>query len=228
MMAQNNKLHKHIAGIGSKIEDEKKNLRANIAQQLAQQFKANNINAEVNPKTGTVTLLMEQNLLFETNSANLSLHAKNQLAKIITLYAKVLFGRVTVKEKISSFNVEGHASPSYFTGFIDPFKGDAEPYDYNLNLSSRRASTIINFIFSNKMKFPEKYYMRKLTRSVGYGFIQPVKNDGRLPASMKVASDKNNCGPYSCSLSQRVELSFTLKDDPKALEKLIEFKEGGL
>ena len=48
--------------------------------------------------------------------------------------------------------------------------------------------------------------MRKLTRSVGYGFIQPVKNDGRLPASMKVASDKNNCG-YIVRLSQRVELS---------------------
>ena len=32
------------------------------------------------------------------------------------------------------------------------------------------------------MKFPEKYYMRKLTRSVGYGFIQPVKKmDGCRP-----------------------------------------------
>ena len=64
MMAQNNKLRKHIAGIGSKIEDER-NL-GRYCPTVAQQF-GDNINAEVNPKTGTVTRWWNK-IFFETNS----------------------------------------------------------------------------------------------------------------------------------------------------------------
>jgi len=79
------------------------------------------------------------------------------------------------------------------------------------------------------MNFPNKFYMRKITRSVGLGFTQPIAlENSRGPAQVMAKDEKNNCGNYSCSQSQRVELSFVLKDDPKTLEKIIQFKEGGL
>ena len=170
---------------------------------------------------------MDKNLLFETNSARLSSFAKNKLNQIIPVYAQALFSDIKIKDKIAHFNVEGHASPSFSSQPVDPYTSGAGPYNYNLNLSARRANSIVNYIFGEKIKdYPNKLYMRKLTRSVGLGFTQPVKES----ASRSIASigEKHDCGNYSCSLSQRVELSFTLKDDPKAIQKIISFQEGQL
>ena len=72
------------------------------------------------------------------------------------------------------------------------------------------------------MKYPEKLDMRRITRSIGYGFTRPVKQ------SRQIAQEESLCRSYNCSLSQRVELSFTLKDDPTALDKILRFNSGGL
>ena len=240
LAGKHGRLKGHIANIGKKINDAKNNLRANIARKLARHFKKNNIDAKVDPKTGTVTLLMDKNLLFETNSARLSKFAKSKLGQIIPVYSEVLFGDLDFKQKIAYFNVEGHASPSFGTGYVDPYKSAPEPYNYNLNLSARRANSITNYIFGHRIKeYPNKLYMRRITRSVGFGFTKPIKpsrmSRGRAPASISAVDDlsaklgeKHNCGDYSCALSQRVEMSFTLKDDPNVFKKIFKFREGEL
>ncbi|WP_198295338.1 OmpA family protein [Bacteriovorax sp. DB6_IX] len=235
--------------VAKKIENQKKNLRANIAKNLARKFRENKIDAKVDPKTGNVTLLMDKNLLFETNSARLSKFAKAKLKQIIPVYSDVLFSDGQIKEKIESFNVEGHASPNFLSGPVDPFSSKPQAYNYNLNLSSRRALAITNYIYGHKLRFPHKYYMRNVTKSIGYGFTRPVLLSQRIdeevedimnpkgilvadraPASIPVplANPDLKCGKYSCSLSQRVELSFTLKDDPKTIEKILDLPKDDL
>ncbi|MFG1504450.1 OmpA family protein, partial [Halobacteriovorax sp. ZH5_bin.2] len=238
---------KQVKKIAKKVEDQKKNLRANIARNLADKFRNNNIDAAVDPKTGNVTLLMDKNLLFETGSSRLSKHAKKKLKSLIPLYSEVLFADDTVREQLDSFNVEGHASPLFGGKALDPMMAEAYSYNYNLNLSSRRALAISNYIYSDGMNYPYKFYMRNVTKSIGYGFSRPIPLETvierqresiaaeliepkgfiveeRKPASFAVplANEDMKCGQYSCSQSQRVELSFTLKDDPKAMERLLQ------
>jgi outer membrane protein OmpA-like peptidoglycan-associated protein len=224
--------------MAEKIQEEQNNLRANIAENLASRFRNSDISAQVDPKTGTVTLLMDQNLLFETNSARLSKLAKKQLAKIVPIYAEVLFEEKEIQDQIASFNVEGHASPTFSTGYVDPLESEPGPYNYNLNLSTRRATSITRFIFGNEIsKFPYKKVMRKMTQTIGHGYNKPVlksSDQGRHLAStieaVEIPKMKGNidCKEYNCPLSQRVELSFTLKDDPEVIEKIIQFQESQL
>ncbi|MEX1098874.1 MAG: hypothetical protein WEB87_00525, partial [Bacteriovoracaceae bacterium] len=171
-------------------------------------------------------------ITFCDNSAKLSKSAQKQLSKIIPLYAEALFSEAGVKEKVASFNVEGHASPSFLGKYVDPLSDQPTPYNYNLNLSARRAASITNYVFGRQIKkYPYKFYMRSLTRSIGHGYNKPVeKNVMRSIASFEPKDyvTKDNCGQYDCALSQRVELSFTLKEDPKTLEKIIQYKAGDL
>ena len=248
-IASKKKFVEQFRNVAKKIENQKKNLRANIAKNLARKFRENKIDAKVDPKTGNVTLLMDKNLLFETNSARLSKFAKVKLKQIIPVYSDVLFSDMDIKEKIQSFNVEGHASPNFLSGPVDPFNSKPEAYNYNLNLSSRRALSITNFIYGRRLKFDNKYYMRNVTKSIGYGFTRPVLLSAnfnnkledimnpkgilvadRSPASVKIpmANPDLKCGKYSCSLSQRVELSFSLKDDPKTIEKILDLPKDDL
>lgn len=230
----NKKLKKHLQGVGERIREQQNNLRASIADNLASRFKGSQIDAEVDPKTGTVTLLMDENLLFETNSARLSENAKKQLAKLIPIYADVLLKSPEIKERIASFNIEGHASPTFSTGYVDPRTSEPEPYNYNLSLSTRRAIAITSFIFGREIKeYPHKLDMRRLAQTIGHGYNKPiVKNQRELasfgPQPLPPMASTADCKEYSCLLSQRVELSFTLKDDPEVLEKMIQFKESGL
>ncbi|EQC44889.1 OmpA family protein, partial [Bacteriovorax sp. Seq25_V] len=250
VIATKDKFLNQLRDVANKIENEKKNLRANIAKNLARKFRENNIDAKVDPKTGNVTLLMDKNLLFETNSARLSKFAKDKLAQIIPVYSDVLFSDGEIKEKIQSFNVEGHASPNYLNGAVDPFNSEPNAYNYNLNLSSRRALSITNYIYGERLKFPHKLHMRNVTKSIGYGFTRPVplsvKREkyvddliepqgillaDRSPASADYIPFENpdlKCGEFSCSLSQRVELSFSLKDDPKTIEKILNLPKDDL
>ena len=109
----NKSLKNKISQISEIVKGEKEKLRASIASKLSKKFRDSNIDATVDPKTGTVTLLMDNNLLFETNSAKLNDYAKEKLTQIIPLYSEVLFDDVKSRDKISSFNIEGHSSPSF-------------------------------------------------------------------------------------------------------------------
>ena len=238
---QNNKIKDKINILAQKVQGEKKKLRANIAQKLTDKFRGANIDASVDPKTGTVTLLMDNNLLFETNSSKLNEFAKNKLSKIIPLYSEVLFEDQNIKTKISSFNVEGHSSPSFNQSYVDPSEKNTVAYEYNLNLSARRATSITSYIFGNQIgDFNHKIYMRSISKSIGHGYMNPIIRQAekseqedfssayRSLASISSAEEESTCGPYDCELSQRVELSFTLKDDPKVLESLLNMNVGEL
>ena len=212
-----------LRDFAQKVVDVKDKLRNNIAIRLAKEFRKANINVHVDEKTGNVVLLMNENFRFQKNSFKLNASARNTLRQIIPIYSEVLFGNEQVKQSIQAFNVVGHASPNYKGKYVEPLSHNNLAYSYNMRLSAQRAASITNFIFGKRMgKYHYKRFLKGYTSAIGRGYTEPVRKlknlkNGRRPASTK--SDK--CGTFDCYASQRVELSFTLKDDVESLNKII-------
>jgi chromosome segregation ATPase len=219
MAKENEALKSAVKDIAQKISGVKNQIRGNIAKKLAETFKKANIAARVDPKTGNVTLDLGKNFLFKVNSDKLSQGAKLQLNKIIPLYSEVLFADQNISEQIASFNIEGHASPVWGKRYISPNEFNPKAHSYNIDLSGRRASSIISYVFGNKVgEYKFKNELKQKTRAIGYGYTQPVKFSGDKKRSI---ASQNICYPFDCALSQRVELSFTLKDDDESIKKLL-------
>lgn len=217
---RNKNLKESLNDFANKVANVKGKLRSNIAKDLAQAFKAANLNVLVDNKTGNVVLQMDKNFRFKKNSYYLNKKAKETLKKIIPIYSKVLFGNKEIKNKISSFNVVGHASPSFRGKFVSPEDHNSKAYSYNMRLSAQRASSITNYIFSNSIgEYDHKQKLQLFTKAIGQGYIKPVAAPMKL--NRKPAST-GACGPYDCYSSQRVEISFTLKDDVNSINELIE------
>jgi flagellar motor protein MotB len=183
-----------------------------LASKLAAKFRKANLNVRVNPKTGSIILGVGTRFLFEKNSARLSAQAKKTLQKIIPLYANTLLGDEQAAKNIASFNIIGHASPTFRGECVDPTQKNSQAYDYNLHLSALRAEAVTKYLFSShSFSFNQKWVMRNLTNSVGKSFSEPVKFSKRFVASQH----GRECYGYDVNNSQRVELSFTLKDNLK-------------
>ncbi|MDA8793983.1 hypothetical protein N9N67_12105, partial [Bacteriovoracaceae bacterium] len=198
----------------------------NIANELADQFKKANISAYVEPTTGNVLLDMGEDFLFKKNSYILNRRAKKTIKKIIPIYSKVLFGSSEIKDKIESFNVVGHASPTHRGRYVDPGSTNSRAYSYNMFLSAQRASSISTYIFSSRTgKFNYKSTLQRMTRSIGKGYSSPIKLKARKGRSLASLKKKSKCKEYHCKKSQRVELSFTLKDDIKSINDLIKMSK---
>jgi len=207
-----------LNNFAKKVTSVKGKLRSNIASDLARAFQKANLNVQVDNKTGNVVLLMDKNFRFKKNSYSLNTSAKKTLKEIVPIYAKVLFNNSHIKDKISSFNVVGHASPSYKGEYVTPLSNGGA-YSYNMRLSAQRASSITNYVFSSSIgDYKYKQNLKKYTRAIGQSFTKPIKK----VAIRSIASKQDTaCGPYNCHASQRVELSFTLKDDIESLNQLI-------
>tara|TARA_Y100000780_G_scaffold132772_1_gene119470 strand:- start:188429 stop:190888 length:2460 start_codon:yes stop_codon:yes gene_type:complete len=226
LVAKNKSLKESLNNFADKVASVKGKLRSTIAKELADAFEKANLNVKVDKKTGNVVLLMDKNFRFKKNSFYLNKAARATLKKIIPIYSKALFGNEKVKDKIGSFNVVGHASPSFRGKYVEPDKQNSEAYSYNMRLSAQRASSIANYIFSKSIgAYPFKGELQAFAKSIGQGYIKPVMTKpkiGRGLASVK----EGQCGPYDCYASQRVELSFTLKDDVASINKLVEMAKG--
>jgi len=220
---KNNYLKNTLQDFAQKVVDVKDKLRNNIAKRLAKEFKKADINVHVDEKTGNVVLLMNENFRFAKNSHKLNASARNTLKKIIPIYSEVLFGNEQVKESIQSFNVVGHASPNHQGRYVEPLAHNNVAYSYNMRLSAQRAASVANYIFGSKIgSYHYKRFLKSFTSAIGQGYTKPVKALQKLQNGRGLASVKeSNCGPYDCYASQRVELSFTLKDDVESLNKII-------
>lgn len=220
---RNKNLKESLNDFASKVADVKGKLRSNIAKDLAKAFKDAKLSVLVDNKTGNVVLQMDENFRFKKNSYYLNKKAKATLKKIVPIYSKVLFGNKDIRNKISSFNVVGHASPSFRGQYVDPSDQNSKAYSYNMRLSAQRASSITNFIFSNSIgKYPYKSELQLFTKAIGQGYIKPVAKE--IKVGRKIAS-QGTCGPFDCYSSQRVEISFTLKDDVNSINELIEMSK---
>jgi outer membrane protein OmpA-like peptidoglycan-associated protein len=213
----NEHLKESLSDFATKVANVKGKLRSSIAEELAQAFTNAKLNVMVDKKSGNIVFLMDENFRFEKNSAYLNKAARNTLNKIIPIYSKVLFGNKGIKDKIAGFNIVGHASPSHGGKYVEPTSDNVAAYSYNMKLSAERAASVANYIFSQEIgNYQHKVELKEFTSSIGQGFTKPIKTKGRALASQSA------CGPYDCHASQRVEISFTLKDDVESINKLIQ------
>ena len=218
-LAETQNKFNNLAQTLSKLKDSVKN---DVASKLMNKFKESGLNAKVDPRTGEVTLLSGEGFNFERGSAKISKEAKLMLKKIIPVYAEVLFEDEKIIKQISSFNMEGHSSPSFGGNYIAPEVPNPEAYSLNMRLSAQRAASVANFLMSKEIgDYPHKNQIKLLLQSVGHGYMKPVPKElspSRLPASY----GGQDCGPWDCSRSQRVQINFVLKDNMDEIHKIID------
>jgi outer membrane protein OmpA-like peptidoglycan-associated protein len=212
-----------MRNLGQALMDMKGKLRSSVADSLKRKFGAQNLNVMVDNNTGNITLLMNDNFLFKKNSHELSEKAQTALGKIAPIYSEVIFGDQNLRNKIENIEITGHASPSFKKSYVDPKTDHPEAYGHNMRLSAQRAASIANYMVGKAIgKYEFKSEMRESIYAIGRSYVSPIEKPkviSRGLASVQVSED--TCGPYDCELSQRVEIGFRLKDDMKAIEKLI-------
>jgi hypothetical protein len=182
-----------------------------VAKNIMENFRRNGINADVDSKTGDVTLDFGENY-FADNSARLVGDMENTLRRAIPVYAKSLFGNEELASQIASVEIIGFASPTYGGKPVNPTSlssSDREAVNYNLDLSYRRARSIFEYIFdTEKMEFESQSTMLPLIEVTGRSFF----SEDIKPGDIGKLSIDEFCGQYNCSKSQRVIIKFGLLD----------------
>jgi myosin heavy subunit len=197
-----------------------KNLQASIAKlnqqrQLAQRIKDNfrksGIDADVDLKTGDVTINFK-NEYFDTGSATLKGGMLQILKKFMPEYARSLFQDPKIANRIANVEIVGFASPTYKGKYIDPASlspEDRTAVNFNMDLSYQRAKSIFEPIFDTRlMQFDHQNRLLPLVKVTGRSFLATERMPGRTPSS-----GGDYCQNFDCKKSQRVIIKFNLKDE---------------
>lgn len=121
-----------------KLTEEKKEELTNniesIFEQLQSQFEANGIQVSLNKETGEVAL--NSLVLFSKDKAEIAAKGEQLLRNFLTVYTSVIFNGENEK-LLSEVVIEGYTDPS-------------GAYDYNMELSERRANAVKDFFLSDQ------------------------------------------------------------------------------
>lgn len=136
-------------------------IASNVNNSVKQTLKENGIPIEIDKKSGEVTF--GETALFDTDSDQLKPEAKEILKVFVPKYAETIYK--DYGDYISKIIVEGHTD-------------DVGTYIYNLDLSQRRAFSVVNFIVGEEIG--DYKYKDKLTGdiiAVGRSKAEPIKNN---------------------------------------------------
>lgn len=118
-----------------------------INESVKQTLKENGIPVEIDENSGDVTF--GENALFDTDSYELKPEAKEMLKIFIPKYVETIYK--DYGEYVSKIVVEGHTD-------------DVGTYIYNLDLSQKRAFSVVSYIVSDEIG--EYKYKDKLTEDI--------------------------------------------------------------
>lgn len=136
-------------------------IASNVNNSVKQTLKENGIPIEIDKESGEVTF--GETALFDTDSDQLKPEAKEILKVFVPKYAETIYK--DYGDYISKIIVEGHTD-------------DVGTYIYNLDLSQRRAFSVVNFIVGEEIG--DYKYKDKLTGdiiAVGRSKDEPIKNN---------------------------------------------------
>lgn len=136
-------------------------IASNVNNSVKQTLKENGIPIEIDKESGEVTF--GETSLFDTDSDQLKPEAKEILKVFVPKYAETIYK--DYGDYISKIIVEGHTD-------------DVGTYIYNLDLSQRRAFSVVNFIVGEEIG--DYKYKDKLTGdiiAVGRSKAEPIKNN---------------------------------------------------
>ena len=145
----------------------------------------------IDPKSGAIRL--PASILFEKRAFTLKPKAKEELKKTLVNYMEVLLGDPEIRKNIDSIIIEGHTDSD-------------GSYMYNLELSQKRAFTVMEFIYSWD-ESDDSLLQHYLTAS-GRSFSDPILKDG--------IEDKE--------ASRRIEIKFNIANK-KAIQEIETFLE---
>src|SRR5205823_6386783 len=144
----NDALAKNLQGTLAKLNQQRE-----LANRIKDNFKKAGINADVDLKTGDVTINF-QNEYFDTGSANLKGGMLQILKKFMPEYAKSLFQDPKIASRIANVEIVGFASPTYKGKYVDPSslsQEDRAAVNFNMDLSYQRAKSIFEPMFNTQL-----------------------------------------------------------------------------
>jgi hypothetical protein len=202
----NDALAKNLQGTLAKLNQQRE-----LANRIKENFKKAGINADVDLKTGDVTINF-QNEYFDTGSANLKGGMLQILKKFMPEYAKSLFQDPKIASRIANVEIVGFASPTYKGKYVDPSslsQEDRAAVNFNMDLSYQRAKSIFEPMFDTRlMQFQHQSQLLPLVKVTGRSFLATERIPGRTPSS-----GGDYCQNFDCKKSQRVIIKFNLKDE---------------
>ncbi len=181
-----------------------------LAAQLKANLRAAGVDAEVDAKTGDLTISFGDEY-FDTGSATLKPGMVAVVRKMMPVYARSLFENPEIARKLDTVEVVGFASPTFQGRVVDPqsmASRDRAAVNYNMDLSYRRAKSIFDFAFDQKkIAFEKQKDLLPLVKVSGRSYLTA----DRAPAS-KGGNDSDYCANNNCQKHQIVVIRFTLKE----------------
>lgn len=198
---------------GLQASQDKLNEQRRLAQRIKENFKKSGVDADVDMKTGDVTINFA-NEYFDTGRADLKNGMKATLERLVPVYARSVFDDPKVAKRLSSVEIIGFASPTYKGRYVDPDSlspEDRSAINFNMDLSYQRAKSIFEYVFdTNKMTFENQQTLLPLAKVSGRSYLANERLKGRDLSSVK---DAGYCQMYDCKKSQKVIIKFNLKDE---------------
>ena len=188
------------------------NARRVLADRIADNFKKSGIKADVDGKTGQVTLDFG-NEYFDSGSDALKPGMKSAIERFFPSYTRSLLSDARTADKIANVEIIGFASSTYKGRYVNPnsiLPEDREAINYNLKLSFSRANSIFRHILGNNVLSTD--YQKRflpLVKVVGRGYLPDGKDGSDIPPGI---TEDNFCAKFNCKKAQRVIVKFNLKD----------------
>lgn len=157
----------------SQSKEEEQHIKNEVAADLQQSLKEQNIDAQVDQLTGDVKLSDLQ--LFELGSYELSPAGKQFLNKFVPIYINAVLGNPKIESRIEGIVIQGHTDSQSFAGV----NSKDEQFVRNMELSTQRANEVAKYIFYTPFdrKYSSKLY--KMLIVEGKSYSQPVLVDGK-------------------------------------------------
>lgn len=137
--------------------------KADLLADLAAAFEANGVNVYINHSTGEISL--DNTLLFAVNEYEISDAGKEYLKQCLEVYVSVVFNE-KYSDFVSRIQIEGHTDTS-------------GSYELNLELSQKRADSVLNFCLSDEAGVDSAHAeaLAQMVTAVGYAYDYPVYNE---------------------------------------------------
>lgn len=172
-------------------------VKAEVVEALQKEFEKKNLNVDIDPQTGALTL--NANVMFDYDQAELTDSGKMTLSMVLPTYCKVLLDD-SYKKYLGEIIIDGYTDTD----------GD---YSYNLELSQKRSLAVAQYLLDIKSDFLKDSQVQELKDCLtvnGHSMSDPVLDaDGNV--------DKG--------ASRRVEVKFRLKDE-EMIQELNKIMQG--
>lgn len=172
-------------------------VKADVIAALKEEFTAQNINVDIDSRTGA--LMLDSNVMFDYNEAELTDEGMDVLDQVLPIYCQVLM-QEEYKEYLGEIIIDGYTDTS-------------GSYAYNLSLSQQRSLAVAQYLLTIQENFLSNTQMEDLKQVLtvnGHSMANPILDEN---------------GDVDMDASRRVEVKFRLKDE-EMIEELTKIMSG--